>query len=73
MKDHKEILESLKKAVKQEIRDCKRYNKDLFNEMQTKRAHTYNQIPRLLECRKINLDHQEKYEQVLEILKSIEF
>lgn len=73
MKDHKEVLESLKKAVKQEIRDCKKYNKDLFNEMQTKRAHTYNQIPRLIKCRKINLDHQEKYEQVLEILNSIKF
>ena len=73
MKNHKDVLEELKKIVKEEIKDCEKYKKELFKEMQTSRAHKYNQIPSLLNSDKRNSSNKEKYKQVLEILNSIEY
>jgi hypothetical protein len=73
MKNHKEILEELKKIVKEEIKECKKYKRELFKEMQTSRAHKYNQIPGLLDSDKRNSRNKERYEQVLSILNSIEY
>jgi hypothetical protein len=73
MKNHKEVLENLIKVVEEEIKDCKRYNKELFKEMNTVRARKYNQVGRLLDASSNNWKNKEKYEQVLEILNTIEF
>ena len=38
MKNHKEVLENLIKVVEEEIKDCKKYNKELFKEKNIIRA-----------------------------------